>query len=154
MTNKIKLEVFFNKARNLIPSDLNGKSDPYCKVLVGGKKIGKSKKVKKNLDPVWKERKTFELKGTYESLCEKQLSVHVMDWDMVSGDDFIGEWPGVPLRELPPNKEVQYISKLTKVKTGSINIFFKLITPIEIEEQLEEKKRKIKDQIKKEKQDN
>ncbi|KAJ3452018.1 tricalbin-1-related [Anaeramoeba flamelloides] len=151
MTNKIQLEVYFNKARNLIPSDLNGKSDPYCKVLVGGKKVGKSKKIKKNLDPIWNQRKTFKLKGSYDKLCLQQLSVVVMDWDMISADDNIGEWPGILIRELPPNKEVQYIGKLTKVKTGSINISFKLITSSEIQKKVENAKKKKLKQIEKEK---
>ncbi|KAJ3443574.1 tricalbin-1-related [Anaeramoeba flamelloides] len=151
MSKQIQLEVYFNKALNLIPSDFNGKSDPYCKVLLDGKKLGKCKKKKKTLNPVWNERKTFKLKGTFEQLYHKHISINVMDWDLISSDDFIGFWKGIQICELPPNKEVQYIDKLTKVKSGSLNISLKLVTPKEVQKKWEEKKLKKKLEITKEK---
>ncbi|KAJ3435066.1 tricalbin-1-related [Anaeramoeba flamelloides] len=151
MTTQIQLEVYFHKARNLIPSDLMGKSDPYCKVLLEGKKLGTCKKKKKTLNPVWNERKSFKLKGTFEELYHKHVSINVMDWDMISRDDFIGSWKGIQLCELPPNKEVQYIDKLTKVPQGSLNISLKLVTPKEVQTKWEEKKRKKRKDLEKKK---
>ncbi|ORX59371.1 hypothetical protein BCR32DRAFT_298546 [Anaeromyces robustus] len=49
------LHIYVIEAKNLIAADSSGTSDPYVKVMKNSKLIGKTKVIKKNLNPSWNE---------------------------------------------------------------------------------------------------
>lgn len=71
------------EARSLAPCDLNGWSDPFAKIYLEGKKIGKSSTIKRTLNPQWKER----FSKTYETNYSEVLKVEVYDNDAIGKDN-------------------------------------------------------------------
>ena len=63
----IDLVINVVKGRNLVAKDRSGvfgkkkASDPYVKVLFGGKKYGKTRDISKTLNPEWNETFNFKL---------------------------------------------------------------------------------------------
>ena len=53
------------QARDLLSSDPNGKSDPYCTITVGGSTTHKTDVQSSTLNPVWKQSVVF-LSGDLE----------------------------------------------------------------------------------------
>lgn len=85
---EVLVRVYIVKAFELQPQDPNGLSDPYLALKLGRFKVkDRENYVPKNLSPTF--GKMFELDGTLP--LESELRVQIFDYDLLSGDDLIGE---------------------------------------------------------------
>ncbi|XP_014486468.1 PREDICTED: multiple C2 and transmembrane domain-containing protein 1 isoform X3 [Dinoponera quadriceps] len=75
------------EAKNLLPMDIDGLSDPYVKFRLGTEKY-KSKVVNKTLNPVWLEQ--FDLHLYEDPYLGQELEVTVWDRDRSHQDDLMG----------------------------------------------------------------
>ncbi|KAA0197096.1 Calcium-dependent protein kinase C [Fasciolopsis buskii] len=85
------VHVEVKEAKNLIPMDPSGSSDPYVKMKLGpvdnSNRKYKTKTVRSSLNPVWDESFKIPIQAQDES---KRLHFEVWDWDRTSRDDFMG----------------------------------------------------------------
>ncbi|KAJ8678431.1 hypothetical protein QAD02_014218, partial [Eretmocerus hayati] len=75
------------EAKNLLPMDIDGLSDPYVKFRLGSEKY-KSKVANKTLSPVWLEQ--FDLHLYEDPVLGQELEVTVWDRDRSHQDDLMG----------------------------------------------------------------
>lgn len=82
------LYVHIHGATNLLASDKNGSSDPYCVVFSERKRIVTTPYVSRSLNPKWETHAEFFVKDYTKT----KLSFYVFDWDgrNVIDDDFLG----------------------------------------------------------------
>ncbi|KAH0796506.1 C2 domain containing protein [Histomonas meleagridis] len=114
--NTVTLNIRLIEGTDIPAMDLNGKSDPYVKFAMLGRKDKpvKSKIIKKTLTPVWNQDFHFEVK----SIGTDTMKIGLFDYDEVGGDDKIGKYmldisqlqPGVVLDrwfDFAPHKGVK-----------------------------------------------
>ena len=84
INNQGQLRVEVLDAADLPAADRNGYSDPYCKFLLQGQEVYKTKTQKKTLHPAWNE--FFEV--PVRSRTAGNFEVDVYDWDLVTGQTY------------------------------------------------------------------
>ncbi|XP_066543887.1 fer-1-like protein 6 [Amia ocellicauda] len=85
---KVLIRVYIVSATNLHPADPDGKSDPYIVLKLGKTEIkDRDNYIPKQLNPVF--GRSFAIQATFPM--ESLLSIFIYDYDMVGGDDLIGE---------------------------------------------------------------
>ncbi|WAR25534.1 PCLO-like protein, partial [Mya arenaria] len=89
-----ELKVKVAQARNLLPMDLNGLSDPFAKLYLLPGRCAENKRrtkhIARTLNPEWHETSTFP-NVHREELRNKTLEVTVWDYDRFKANDFLGE---------------------------------------------------------------
>ncbi|KAI1311878.1 hypothetical protein EDD11_003316 [Mortierella claussenii] len=82
----VRMRILISKGKDLAAKDMNGFSDPYVKVTIGGHRFT-TKVVRKSLNPVWNAYFDFDLEP--QSVPD---SVNLMFWDKdwIGKDDFMG----------------------------------------------------------------
>uniref|UniRef100_A0A3B3DIV1 C2 domain-containing protein n=1 Tax=Oryzias melastigma TaxID=30732 RepID=A0A3B3DIV1_ORYME len=84
---QVLIRVYIVSASNLHPADPDGKADPYIVLRLGKNEIkDRDNYIPKQLNPVFG---SFEMQATFPQ--ESLLSVVIYDFDLVGGDDLIGE---------------------------------------------------------------
>ncbi|MED6285706.1 Fer-1-like protein 6, partial [Characodon lateralis] len=85
---QVLIRVYIVSASNLHPADPDGKADPYIFLRLGKNEIkDRDNYIPKQLNPVF--GRSFEMQATFPQ--ESLLSVLIYDFDLVGGDDLIGE---------------------------------------------------------------
>ena len=90
--NYQSLRVTVAQCRDLKKQDVGlGKIDPYVKVYLmpGNYQVEKTKTQKKNFNPTFNETFTYQLPVV--DVPSKTVVLQVVDWDMMSKDDAVGE---------------------------------------------------------------
>ena len=78
------------QARNLPAADSDARADPYVTFYCGGHEAMTDKKAKENnLNPMWYQSLDLDIVCSDETDAPPIL-VHVMDYDMIGGDDLMG----------------------------------------------------------------
>ncbi|TRY83688.1 hypothetical protein DNTS_034385 [Danionella cerebrum] len=84
----VLIRVYIVAAFNLHPADPDGKADPYIVLKLGKTEIkDRDNYIPKQLNPVF--GRSFEFQATFPK--ESLLTVLIYDYDMIGGDDLIGE---------------------------------------------------------------
>lgn len=84
------MHIEIREAKNLIPMDPTGTSDPYVKIKLQPNSTQpkqKTKTIKKCLNPVWNEKFSFRLSSKDR---DKRLCIECWDWDLATTNDFMG----------------------------------------------------------------
>ncbi|XP_068079665.2 fer-1-like protein 6 isoform X1 [Danio rerio] len=84
----VLIRVYIVAAFNLHPADPDGKADPYIVLKLGKTEIkDRDNYIPKQLNPVF--GRSFEFQATFPK--ESLLTILIYDYDLVGGDDLIGE---------------------------------------------------------------
>jgi flagellar biosynthesis GTPase FlhF len=124
-------EIDLKSAADLRAADLNGKSDPFLKVVARGQEF-ETQVVMKSLNPVWNERTQFCF---FEEL--DVLEFRMYDWDKGSKHDELGD---VKLKVLgfcsPESQGFNGSLNLENTKKGTIQVAVRgrHLRPIELEQ--------------------
>ncbi|KAF8939384.1 hypothetical protein BGZ58_009912 [Dissophora ornata] len=82
----VRMRIHISRARDLAIKDLNGFSDPYVKITIGGHTFT-TQAIQKTLNPVWNATFDFDLEA--QSVPE-QVNLMFWDKDWIGKDDFMG----------------------------------------------------------------
>ena len=140
--NNIKIILKAIEAKDLLPGDLNGLSDPYFKIPHGQKgvvdlpkKQHRTKTIDNTLNPVWNESFVIE----YNPMICTKLRIEVYDYDLIGRNDFLGggyvtlEWINdsenyneewIPLSIEKENKTTK---KKELIQKGSVHIKIRVL---------------------------
>ncbi|KAF2748549.1 tricalbin [Sporormia fimetaria CBS 119925] len=114
--NQGTLRVDVLDAADLPAADRNGYSDPYCKFILHGKEVYKTKTQKKTLHPAWNE--FFEVQVRSRTAAEFEVKVY--DWDFGDKSDFLGK-AAINLNVLEPFQS-QEVTLGLDGKSGAIRL--------------------------------
>jgi len=125
-----KVTVTIKEGRNLVPMDANllGKrtsSDPFVVVFLGDSRLGKTKVIKKTLNPKWpEEASTFTTAAPKEQLVfHRFVALQVFDHDLMSSNDPMGTaYIELPLDQLSL-KEPTQLTQWLPVERGQGQYF-------------------------------
>ncbi|KAK5129911.1 hypothetical protein LTR08_002712 [Meristemomyces frigidus] len=120
--NSGTLRVDVLDAADLPAADRNGFSDPYCKFVLDGKEVFKTKTQKKTLHPAWNEY--FEV--AVRSRTAARFEVAVYDWDFGDRADFLGK-SGVELGALEPFQSTEVVLGLVGEKGAAGTVRVRLV---------------------------
>eukprot|EP00051_Salpingoeca_urceolata_P006007 m.79907 g.79907 ORF g.79907 m.79907 type:complete len:660 (+) comp14643_c1_seq1:246-2225(+) len=113
------LKVTINEGKNLLAMDPNGLSDPYVKLYLvpdpAKSTKAKTKIIKASLNPVWKERFSFDF--TPGASLDRRLLISVWDFDRLSQNDFMGSM-SFSLQQIKEQGKVSGWFKLLDAKKG------------------------------------
>lgn len=85
---EVLIRIYIVSASNLHPADPDGKADPYIVLRLGKNEIkDRDNYIPKQLNPVF--GRSFEMQAKFPQ--ESLLTVLIYDFDLVGGDDLIGE---------------------------------------------------------------
>jgi hypothetical protein len=94
----MKLNLVIHEARNLLPADFNGFSDPYCVINISGEEF-RTKVKKKTLNPNWEETFTIDIRESgysspslsVGSTSSSELQISIFDHDLIGKHEFLGQ---------------------------------------------------------------
>lgn len=116
MNNQGHLRVEVLDAADLPAADRNGFSDPYCRFILNGKEVHKTKVQKKTLHPAWNE--FFEIPVASRTAAKFECNVY--DWDFGDKADFLGA-TAINLDLLEPF-QAREVTLALDGKSGSIRL--------------------------------
>merc|ERR1711935_670964 len=141
-SSSTELTIYIYEAKNLVPMDPNGLSDPYVKVkLVPDPKSEtkmKTSVIKKNLNPEWDESLTLKIGKDDLS---RRLLVEVWDWDRLNTNDFMGSM-SFGISELTKNSADGWYKLLSKEEGDSFNLPIEY--SVEKDQQIQSKLQEVK----------
>lgn len=111
---KLRMYIQIMEARTLLPSDVNGWSDPFCKVLIGTdkfKKIYKTKYINRTLNPKWNETFVYNYNAEEDRYMSK-IRFEIYDHDSMSAADLLGTADV----ELMPYQDHKWIEQWYKLR--------------------------------------
>jgi len=114
--NSGSLRVEVLDAADLPAGDRNGFSDPFCRFVLNGKEVYKTKIQKKTLHPAWNEFFEVPIRSRTAAIFE----VNVFDWDFGDKADFLGK-AAINLDVLDP-LERQEVNLGLDGKSGAIRL--------------------------------
>ncbi|KAL7750387.1 Tricalbin-2 [Sorochytrium milnesiophthora] len=87
--------------RDFPKTDVTGKSDPYCIVMLENEQVFKTKPHKRTLNPEWNESTTIPIYDRTSS----HLVIQIMDWEKMAVDEYVDMFE-IPLANLPKEVDV------------------------------------------------
>ncbi|KAA6356423.1 MAG: hypothetical protein EZS28_048050, partial [Streblomastix strix] len=129
---------------NIKSTDIDGKSDPYIKVILNNENLRQTKKVKNTLNAEYNE--TFKFDFDPKLIKERKIKLELWDYDRFSADDLVGQTT-IPLSDLTYQKiqkrlQFKGVNNLYNQDVGQIDVIASYIK--EGEQQLEVKKKEVK----------
>jgi hypothetical protein len=104
-TSCYELSIDVLRATNLRAADVGGTSDPYCKLLFGAERVGKTKAINYTLEPVWNEHFVLTIPSQLSAVGPLSfLTMEIWDKDSLSADDLLGSCRVYLPRDVQPHE--------------------------------------------------